>query len=279
MFSGPIRNARALVAALALLTGVAILPGGTAAGDPSQDDKFLTLLGYEDIPAIDNATSLIDTAHKVCSKLDGGMSVNDLVDLIRNNGYNANWRSRLDPPDRVTRTINRFITAAVQAYCPYDEGKIASIASYPGTRSSAPTFRVTAYTRKAVDSGRDRGNRSDRDAHGLVLASLIGTAPSGEIPPTNPLPIPAKPPPAPQEVQPAPQQPPPPPRRVHPVPQQAPPQPRSSAGTGSGPEPGAPRTPGARWRPPRVGAPGGARRATAAGRRPGPSAGRPDRRQ
>ena len=34
MFSGPIRNARALVAALALLTGVAILPGGTAAGDP-----------------------------------------------------------------------------------------------------------------------------------------------------------------------------------------------------------------------------------------------------
>ncbi|MGB6513724.1 MAG: DUF732 domain-containing protein, partial [Mycobacterium sp.] len=261
MFSGIIGHGSGMVSAIAVLTAAAILPGGTAAADPSQDDKFFALLGEKDIPAVDNATSLIDTAHKICSKLDDGMSVGDLVDLIRNNGYNANWRSRLDPPDRVTRTINRFITAAVQAYCPYDAGKIASIAAYPATRSSDPAYRVTAYTHKAVNSERDRrkspsplptvdapaapqetsgsdavrlpllmdgnvfmarrdrGDRSDWDAHGLVLASLIGTAPSGEIAPTNPLPIPAKPPPAPQEVEPAPQQPPPPPRRVHPVPQ------------------------------------------------------------
>src|SRR5271170_246407 len=156
MFSGIARHARALVTATAVLTGAAILAGGTAAADPSQDDKFLALLFDQDIPPIDNATSLIATAHKACSELDGGMSVDELVDLIRNNGFNADWRSRLDPPDRVTRTINRFITAAVQAYCPYDEGKIASIAAYPATRSSDPAYRVTAYTHKAVNSERDR---------------------------------------------------------------------------------------------------------------------------
>jgi hypothetical protein len=211
MFSGIIGHPRAMVAVIATLAAAALLPGGTATAD-SQDDKFFALLGQKDIPPVDNATSLIETGHKVCSKLDGGMSVEDLVELIRNNGFNANPRSRLDPPDRITRTINLFITAAVEAYCPYDKGKIASIAGYPATTSNDPTFRVTAYTHRGVD------------ARGPVLVSLNGPAPSGEVPPSNPLPIPAKPPPAPEEVQPAPQEPPPPPRRVHPVPQQAPPQ-------------------------------------------------------
>ena len=209
MFSGPIRNARALVAALALLTGVAILPGGTAAGDPSQDDKFLTLLGYEDIPAIDNATSLIDTAHKVCGKLDDGMPAGDLVELIRNNGFNDNPLARLYPQRRVTKTINRFINAAVQAYCPYDQGKLASITAQAATASNEPTRRVAAYTRST-------------EAPSLALG--IGALPAGEVPPSNPPVIPAQPPPAPHEVAPAPRQSPPPPQRVQPVPQQVPPQ-------------------------------------------------------
>ena len=128
-------------------TGVAILPGGTAAGDPSQDDKFLTLLGHEDIPAVDNATSLIDTAHKVCGKLDDGMPAGDLVELIRNNGFNDNPLARLYPQRRVTKTIYRFINAAVQAYCPYDQGKIASITAQAATALNEPTRRVAAYTR------------------------------------------------------------------------------------------------------------------------------------
>jgi len=209
MFSGPIRNARALVAALALLTGVAILPGGTAAADPSQDDKFLTLLGYEDIPAIDNATSLVDTAHKVCGKLDDGMPAGDLVELIRNNGFNDNPLARLYPQRRVTKTINRFINAAVQAYCPYDQGKIASITAQAATASNEPTRRVAAYTRST-------------EAPSLALG--IATLPAGEVPPSNPPAIPAQPPPAPHEVAPAPRQSPPPPQRVQPVPQQVPPQ-------------------------------------------------------
>jgi Protein of unknown function (DUF732) len=204
MSSGLIRHLPATVAAVALFSA-ALLPGGTAAAD-SQDDKFFELLGEKDIPAIDNATSLIETGHKVCSKLDGGMSVNDLVELIRNNGFNENPMARLYPQDRITTTIDRFITAAVQAYCPYDAGNIASIAAYDGRRSPGAV---------------------------VVLASLTQALPAGEIPPTKPLPVPAQPPPSPEELAPAPQQPPPPrhvqqtPQRqqqVEPPPQEPPPQ-------------------------------------------------------
>lgn len=209
MFSGTTRIAGALVTTIAVLTGAAILPDATATADPSQDDKFLTLLGYEDIPAIDNASSLIDTAHKVCGRLDEGMPAGDLVELIRNNGFNENPLARFYPQRRVTKTIDRFISAAVQAYCPYDQGKIASLTAQSATASNEPTLRVAAYT-------------PYRAAPSLVLR--LGTFPAGEVPPSIPPPIPAEPPPAPHEVAPAPRQSPPPPRRVQPAPQQVPPQ-------------------------------------------------------
>jgi Protein of unknown function (DUF732) len=201
MFSGVARHACVLVTTTAVLTGAALLPGVTATADPGQDQKFFDLLGEKDIPPVDNANSLIETAHKACSKLDGGMSVGDLVDLIRNNGYNENPLTRLNPPDRITRTINQFIIASVQAYCPYDAGKIASIAAYngPGVATDNPDGR----------------NRS----HVVVLASVTEALPAGEIPPTKPLPAPAQPPPPPEELAPAPQQPPPPPRHVQQAPQ------------------------------------------------------------
>jgi Protein of unknown function (DUF732) len=209
MFSGHTHIAGAAVTAIAVLTGAAILAGATAAADPSQDDKFFTLLGYEDIPAIDNAPSLIDTAHKVCGKLDDGMAAGDLVELIRNNGFNENPLARLYPQRRVTKTIDRFISAAVQSYCPYDQGKIASLTALAVPASNEPTRLVATYTRNS-------------EAPALVLG--IGTFPSGEVPPSNPPVIPAEPPPVPHELAPAPPQSPPPPKRVQPVPQQAPPQ-------------------------------------------------------
>jgi hypothetical protein len=209
MFSGHTRIAGAVLTASAVLTGAAILAGATAAADPSQDDKFLTLLGYEDIPAIDNATSLIDTAHKVCARLDEGMPAGDLVELIRNNGFKENPLARLYPQRRVTKTIDRFISAAVQTYCPYDQGQIASITTQAATSSHKPTFRVAAYT-------------PDGAALSLVLG--FGTFPAGEVPPSNPPPIPAEPPPAPHEVAPAPRRSPPAPQRAQPAPQQLPPQ-------------------------------------------------------
>ncbi len=198
MFSG---ITRATVAAIGVLSTAAILPGATSVADPSQDQKFFELLGEKDIPPVDNANSLIATARKACSKLDDGMSAGDLVELIRNNGYNENPLTRLNPPDRITRTITQFITASVEAYCPYDRGKIASIAGYstvqPGTVNAPVTSR------------------------NVVLTALVRPIPSGEILPTKPLPIPAQPPPAPQEVQPVPEEPQPPPQRVQPLPQHA----------------------------------------------------------
>jgi len=208
MFSGIIRQLPAAVTAVALLISAAVLPGHTAAADPDQDQKFFDLLGQKEIPPVDNANSLIETAHKACSKLDSGMSVGDLVDLIRNNGYNENPLTRLNPADRITRTINQFIIASVEAYCPYDRGKIASISAYHPSGSGGVM---------------------------IVLASTVGMFPAGEIPPTKPVPVPAQPPPPPEELAPAPQQPPPPPPRhvqqapqrqqqVEPPPQEPPPQ-------------------------------------------------------
>ena len=210
MFSGIIRHLPAAVAAVALLSAALVQPGNIATAGPDQDQKFFDLLGQKEIPPVDNANSLIETAHKACSKLDGGMSVGDLVDLIRNNGYNENPLTRLNPADQITRTINQFIIASVEAYCPHDRGKIASITAYRTTPPGDPTYRVTAYGHDAAAS------------RGLILASLVGTFPDGDIAPTKPVPVPAQPPPVPQEVQPEPQQPPPPPKRVQPVPQQAP---------------------------------------------------------
>jgi hypothetical protein len=200
MFSGIIRQLPAALTAGALLTSAAVVPGHPAAADPNQDQKFFDLLGQKQIPPVDNANSLIETAHKACSKLDGGMPIGDLVDLIRNNGYNENPLTRLNPADQITRTINQFIIASVEAYCPYDRGKIASITAYRTTPPGDPTYRVTAYGHDAVAS------------RGLILSSLVGTFPDGEIPPTKPVPVPAAPPP-PEQLAPAPQEPPPPPPR------------------------------------------------------------------
>jgi hypothetical protein len=154
MFTSITSHAGALVTAIVVLTGGAILRGGPAAADPDQDEQFLTLLGQQDIPALENESSLIDTAHRICDKLDGGMPVDALVDTMRNNAYNDDPFARLFPR-RITRTMTRFITAAVEAYCPYDQSKIASIMANPAPRPNEPTHPVAAYTHTVVNSESD----------------------------------------------------------------------------------------------------------------------------
>jgi hypothetical protein len=118
------RFAGALVIAVAL-TGGALLRGGVAAADPAnQDERFLAQLGYEDIPAVENASSLIVVAHRDCHELDSGMPFDDVVDEMRDKSFNANPIERILPPDRVTRTMVKFITAAVNVYCPSNQGKL-----------------------------------------------------------------------------------------------------------------------------------------------------------
>ncbi len=155
MFTGTTTHAGSLVTAIVVLTGAAILRGGAAAADPNQDDQFLALLNKEDIPALEGVPSLIATAHKICRKLDGGTPVDSLVDAMMNNAYNTDPSAHLYPPARLTSTFTRFITAAVEAYCPYDQGKVASIMANPAPGSNEPTHRAAAYTHNAVNSGSD----------------------------------------------------------------------------------------------------------------------------
>lgn len=217
MFSAIIRHVPAVVAAVALVATVAVAPCRTAMADPDQDQKFFDLLGQKEIPPVDNANSLIGTAKKVCAKLDEGMPAGELVELIRNNGFNENPLARLQPQDRITRTITQFINASVEAYCPYDRAKIASIGIGPGARPR------------------------------IQLVSLTGPVHAGDIAPTKPLPVPAQPV-VPQEIVPQPKQDPaPPPRRVQTAPSQPPPQrtePQPPAAPAPEPEAPAPVVPG-----------------------------------
>jgi hypothetical protein len=283
MFTGITTHAGSLVTAIVALTGAAILQGGAAAADSNQDNQFLALLNKEGIPALSGVPSLIDTAHKVCRALDAGIPVNAVRDAM------VNYANSIDPadPGRLARTEGRFITAAVEAYCPYDQGKIASIMANPAPGLNEPAHRVPASTHDAVNSGSHLGepppargminlpaawqeptgtgavrlphlmdgvfvagrygdHRSDCDAHGTVLASLVGAVPSGEITPPNPPQIPAPPPPTAQRLTPPrpisapprPKQEPPPPQQLPPPPKQPPPPPKQVEPPAVGPQPG-----------------------------------------
>jgi uncharacterized membrane protein YgcG len=291
VFTGITGHGGALVTAIVVLTGAAILRGGAAAADPNQDNQFLALLDQEGIPALENVPSLIATAHKICRKLDGGMSVDYLVGAMVNYAYNADPHERGYPPGRLARTEARFITAAVEAYCPRDRGKIASGMANPAPGSTQLTRRGAAYTHNSVNSdndlrepppldmiimpapwreptgsgrarpphsmdgsvvvaGRYGHHRSEYDAPGTLLASLLGAAPSGEIAPP---PIPAPPPPTaqtltpprpiairqpPKQPPPPPKRPPPPPKQPPPPPKQPPPPPKQVEPPAVGPQPG-----------------------------------------
>jgi len=295
MFTGITRctgiasHAGALVAAIVMLTGAAILRDGAAVADSNQDDQFLALLDEEGIPAVTGVPSLIYTAHKVCRELDAGMPADTLVDAMVNGAYGIDPPERLYAPGRLARTEARFITAAVEAYCPHDQSKIASIVASSVAGWNGPAQRVAPYTHNAVTpagdlrelrpapdminmrapsqeptrtsavglprlmvcgasvAGRPGGDRSAFDAHGPVLASLIGAIPSGDITDPNPPQLPAPSPPTghiqtaprpiatptrPKQVPPPPQQPPPPPQQ--PPPPAVAPQPRDAAGSGGG---------------------------------------------
>lgn len=236
--TGLTSHAGALVAALVVLNGAAIACGGAAVADPNQDEQFLALLDDEGIPAVKGVPSLIYTAHEVCRKLDAGMSATGLVDKMVNDAYGVDPPERLYAPGRLARTEARFITAAVEVYCPYDQGKIASIEAISAAGWNVPTHRVIPYTHDAVNSAGElpklpstwdtsalSAPRQQPASTGIAFASLIGAVPSGEInEPTPPqLPTPSPPgahlrtaprpvatPPRPKHLPPPPQQPPPP---------------------------------------------------------------------
>ncbi|WP_264960922.1 DUF732 domain-containing protein, partial [Mycobacterium kiyosense] len=239
MFNRINTHVGALFTTLALITGTGILRGGTAAADPNQDDQFLALLEKREIPAVANPPRVINAAHKICLKLDAGTAADELVDALRNDAYNMDPSLRRFPPARVTTTMTRFITAAVEVYCPYDLGAIASLpGSSPGP--DQPLYRVGGYAHHTVNSadGFAEGRaapyvgpaarpdppggcavgllpemlgetlafeRRTEPFHDTLRPRIIGAQPAGDPHPPNPPQIPAPPPPTARTVTPLPQ--------------------------------------------------------------------------
>jgi hypothetical protein len=113
----------AVVSASVVLTA-AIICAGAAGADPSQQqDQFVALLEQEQIPPIDNVPALVARAHEICGELDGGASVQSVVQEEMNTAYGADPSLRLVSA-RVRRTAVRFITASVDVYCPSHQGEL-----------------------------------------------------------------------------------------------------------------------------------------------------------
>ncbi|BDE14565.1 hypothetical protein MKCMC460_34250 [Mycobacterium sp. 20KCMC460] len=159
MFTGTASRAGAMATATVILIGAAILGGSPAAADPNQDDQFLALLDQHGIPALANAPSLIATAHQVCGRLDGGMPVDGVVESMTTFAVNNDPSLRRYPRDRLTRTFSRFVTAAVQVYCPFHQDKIASFSATRVPRIHEPTHLFATYTHNVITSDCDLWDR------------------------------------------------------------------------------------------------------------------------
>lgn len=246
MITGTARRAGATATASVILIGAAILRGSTATADPNQDDQFLALLNQHGIPALENPPSLIATAQRVCGELDAGVPFDAVVESMTTFAYDSDPGKY--PRDRLARTFTRFVTAAVQAYCPYNQGKLASFAAHRATGSTESSYRVAAYRHTALGGV-------------FVATALIGTLPAGETIAPQPPQIPAQssppahiftppratapsqpprqPPPQPQQPLPPPQEPPPPPQEPPPPQQIEPPPPQQvEAPPVTAPQPG-----------------------------------------
>ncbi|UXA07951.1 DUF732 domain-containing protein [Mycobacterium sp. SMC-2] len=238
MFTRTTNLPGALVTAIVVLTGVVLLPRGAAAADPNADDHFLALLDQKGIPALDNAPSLIAIAHRVCGQLDGGMGADAVVDDMRERAFKANPAGGQYPADRVTRTIARFISAAVEAYCPNNQAKVASLEAMANPVPGANTYKAASSRSELWES---------RSALHMIPLGETGLPEPPQLPPPPPPPTAQiMTPPLPVATPSPRQQPPPTPQQPLPGPQQEPPAgpaPASPPGTGGGAGADSPATP------------------------------------
>ena len=111
-----ITSLAALVSASVVLTA-AIICAGAASADPSQQDQFVALLEQDQIPLIDNLPALVARAHQICHELDGGTSVEAVVNEEMNGIFEDKPAYR-QLSDRVRRTAVRFVAVSADVYCP-----------------------------------------------------------------------------------------------------------------------------------------------------------------
>jgi hypothetical protein len=108
--------ADALVSASVVLTA-AIICAGAASADPSQQDQFVALLEQDQIPPIDDLPALVARAHQICGELDGGASIETVVNEQMNAVFEENPAYH-QISNRVRRTAIRFIAVSADVYCP-----------------------------------------------------------------------------------------------------------------------------------------------------------------
>ena len=116
MRTGITSLADALVSASVLLTA-AIICAGAASADPSQQDQFVALLEQDQIPPIDDLPALVARAHQICGELDGGASIETVVNEQMNAVFEENPAYH-QISNRVRRTAIRFIAVSADVYCP-----------------------------------------------------------------------------------------------------------------------------------------------------------------
>lgn len=116
-------NSITSLVSISVVLVAATICAGAAGADPNGDDQFLDLLEKEGIPALDGIPGLINRAHEICSELGGGTPFNAVLDEQRNIIYDDNPTLHL-VPGRVDRTSRKFVTAAVDAYCPGNQDKL-----------------------------------------------------------------------------------------------------------------------------------------------------------
>ncbi|MCV7099097.1 DUF732 domain-containing protein, partial [Mycobacterium palustre] len=175
MFTGITTHAGSLAAATTVLTGAAILSGGAAAADSNQDAQFMALLRQEGVPAISGVPDLINTAHRVCGELDGGVPADTVVNELMKN---ANIITPGLDPDRLRRTETRFVVASTGAYCPNHQ------VGFTNRGGSTDRVRLASFVEGA--SGTDpvappRPHVSD--AHKLQPPQAAAPAPPKKAPP------------------------------------------------------------------------------------------------
>ena len=107
MRTGITSLADALVSASVVLTA-AIICAGAASADPSQQDQFVALLEQDQIPLIDDLPALVARAHQICGELDGGASIETVVNEQMNAVFEENPAYH-QISNRVRRTAVRFI--------------------------------------------------------------------------------------------------------------------------------------------------------------------------
>jgi hypothetical protein len=108
--------ADALVSASVVLTA-AIICAGAASADPSQQDQFVALLEQDQIPPINDLPALVARAHQICAELDGGASIETVVNEQMNAIFEENPAYH-QISNRVRRTAIRFIAVSADVYCP-----------------------------------------------------------------------------------------------------------------------------------------------------------------